>query len=313
MQKKLIVFVVLALVGGFMAGYFFATSQKTAYSEGENSTSNHPFLAKRLYVDNRNDFLLNFQPLRKALNKYITENKDVKIEYYFEYLPSGMSIGINEQNQVPAGSLIKIPAVMAVYKKIEQGKLRELDTITLQESHKDKEYGDFWKKPTGTKVTIEEAVREVLIHSDNTAYKMLLTVLSPAEFKEALEITDISIVNFGSEIKPYVSPKSNASALKALFLSVFLNQESSNKILSLMSQSTFNDGLKKNIPKEVKVAHKIGFASFLDKPSTSDCGIFYVPDRSYVLCIMVHGDRTTALEHIAKLSEMTYSYVAKDY
>jgi hypothetical protein len=76
-----------------------------------------------------------------------------------------------------------------------------------------------------------------------------------------------------------------------------------------MSQSNFNAGLLKYIDSDFRVSHKIGVASFLGEPSSSDCGIFYIPRRPYFLCVMVHGDRVKALEHIGDLSKMTYDFV----
>jgi beta-lactamase class A len=302
--------VTFVLIVSIAINIFFLVQTDEA-SEASEINTKYPLLSKRLSVENKNDFLLNFQPLRKEVNAYIGSNKDYKIEYYFEYLPSGMTIGVNERSQFPAGSLVKIPIILAIYKKIEKGEISKKDLLTLEEKHQDKEFGSFWKKPVGTKITVEEAVKLALIESDNTAFLMLNPLLSYEEKEDAYNQTDISFVEVDGEPKPYVSAKSNASAFKALFLSVYLNQENSSEVLSYLSQSNFNDGLLRFINSDVKVAHKIGVANFLGEPSSSDCGIFYLPKRPYFLCVMVHGDREKALVHIGNLSKMTYEFVTK--
>lgn len=269
----------------------------------------YAFLSKRVAVEDSNDFLLNFQPLREDINRYIREQQHQKIEYYFEYLPSGMTIGVNERNQFPAGSLGKIPIVLSIYKKMETGALNDSDTLTLREQDKDTEFGNFWKKPTGTKITIAEAVKLTLTESDNTTFRMLSSLLTDKEAYDAYSKMDISFVEVDGKLRPYISAKSNASAWKAMYLSVYVNEYNSNKLLSLMAQTPFKDGLTKYLDKSVIVSHKIGVANFLGEPSNSDCGIVYLPKRPYLLCIMVQGDQTVALQHIAILSKKTFDYV----
>lgn len=304
-SNRMLLFILLGI--SISLNIFFFVSDRIIADSSKQAR--FPFLSKRIYIQDQNDFLLNFQPLREAVNKYISRNEAEKIEYYFEYLPSGMSIGVNERKQFPAGSLGKVPIVLAVYKKIETGKIKENDLVTLSDKDKDKEFGDFWQKPTGTKITVEEAVRRTLTYSDNTTFRMLHSLLNEKDVLDAYNMMDISFVEVEGKSRPYISAKSNSSALKALFLSVYLKQEYSSKLLSFMSESPFNDGLTKYMEPGVKVSHKIGVASFLGTPTSSDCGIVYIPNRPYLLCIMVQGDRDTSLNHIAYLSKITDEYV----
>lgn len=67
-----------------------------------------PYLSKRIFVENQNDILINFIPLRRALREYV-EKPENKVGVYFEYLPSGTSIGANEKEEVVLVSLSKVP------------------------------------------------------------------------------------------------------------------------------------------------------------------------------------------------------------
>ena len=87
---------------------------------------NYPYLSKRIFVENQNDVLISFTKLRSLLKSYVAAIP-MKTGVYFEYLPSSTSIGINEKEQFIPASLIKIPIVMAIYKKIESGKLKKND------------------------------------------------------------------------------------------------------------------------------------------------------------------------------------------
>lgn len=309
MPKKLLIafLITSSLILNLVSVIYFLNHRNIPHSGKENNK--YHLLAKRLLVEDNNDFFLNFQPLRRAVNEYIEKQTDTKIQYYFEYLPSGITIGVNERDILPSGSLVKTPGVLAIYKKIEKGELKETDEVALKAEFKDKEFGDFWQKPTGTKITIDEAIRLTLSESDNTTFRMILSLLSDKEIKEAYESTDLYFEPTEEGIRPYVSPKSYSSVFKALYLSVYLNPENSNKILQYLSESEFNAGILRHISPSPTVAHKIGVVRFDDEPVYSDCGIVYAPKRPYIICIMVHDEEEKALEHIAMLSRMTYEYI----
>lgn len=77
----------------------------------------YPFISRRVLVENKNDTIINLMPLREALIDYSKKTVD-KVGIYFEFLPSGNSIGINEKDQYRVSSLAKVPNVMGIYKKI---------------------------------------------------------------------------------------------------------------------------------------------------------------------------------------------------
>ena len=64
--------------------------------------------------------------------------------------------------------------------------------------------------------------------------------------------------------------------------------------------------LGKYISNDVKIAHKIGVAG---QNNQADCGIIYVPNRNYILCVMVSENQERGSEVIAQLSKRVYDYV----
>src|SRR3989344_5604219 len=80
-------------------------------SKGRNPESNQqeefPYLSKRIFTENPNDIAINFTYLRKKLNAYVGAQSG-KVGVYFEYLPSGTSIGVNEKDEVKLSSLSKV-------------------------------------------------------------------------------------------------------------------------------------------------------------------------------------------------------------
>jgi beta-lactamase class A len=285
-----------------------APSETAIPDFSQEEISKYPLLSKRIFMENQNDILVNFIPLRAALREYTAKLPD-PIGIYFEYLPSGTSIGINDNMEINIASLVKIPVVMGVYKEIERGKVKKDELLTLKNENIDRRFGDFWKKGEGTAITVMETINLALINSDNTALNMLLSVSPGKNIDRVFDSLDIP-KNINGDFH-VISPKNYSSILRSLYLSSYLKKESSDEILETLSKTIFNDKIAAGIPEGINISHKIGiFNSKNNSEKTfSDCGIIYAPDRPYLLCIMVKSNEEKAREYMSHISKMIYGYV----
>lgn len=292
----------------------FATVSIIFFSKPVSTASEHrifPYLSKRIFVENQNDILINLTELRSELREYIN-GLPYKTGIYFEYLPSGTSIGVNEKNQFIPASLIKVPIVMAVYKKIETGKLRRNDFITMEERYKDSTSGTLWERENGSQIAVKDAIDKTLDESDNTAKNILLSLLNRNEISFVFDSLDLDI-GTQKEQESAISPKNYASILRSLYLSSYLSRESSNEILEILSQASDDKRIRAGIPNNVTVSSKFGLSknSQPDKSAHSDCGIIYVPKRPYLLCVMIESSEETAFTVMQKAAAMTYAFVSR--
>lgn len=269
----------------------------------------YPLLSKRIFTENQNDILINFIPLRTALREYIA-SVDNPVGVYFEYLPSGTSIGVNDGLEVILASLVKVPIVMGIYRQYERGVLKKTDTLIMSEKNIDKRFGDLWQRGAGTKMTVQETVEYALKYSDNTATSMLVDALPELAADNVFDSLDIARDTVG-EIT-YITPKSYSSIFRSLYLSSYLSEASSNEILDMLTRTAFSDKLPKPIPKAIPVSHKIGVFNSINatEKAYSDCGIIYVPQRPYLLCVMAKTTDTQAQEYLSHVSKMVYGYVS---
>lgn len=268
----------------------------------------YPLVSKRVFLENPNDVIVNFVPLRKALRSYV-EAQEGKVGVYFEYLPSGVSIGIKATEEVRLASLSKVPLAMSILKKVERGQLKLSDPITLKEEHLDKRFGDLWKSGAGTQMTIEDLLKLSIQKSDNTAYQTLFSMLTNKEVEEVYQNLEIEVVS--STSSPLVSPKSFSSIFRSLYLASYLLESDSNYLLKVLTETAFKDKIPAGVPPSVLVAHKIGVFDRTDSPEKvyTDCGIVYEPLRPYILCIFVQDTDTAAIKHMSIISKMVYGYV----
>lgn len=139
---RLAILGIVFLLTGFFASRIFIS----AFShDTESSSTQFPLLAHRLFEPEHDDMIINFTELREALKKKQADSK-LPLGIYFEYLPSGSSIGVNDQLEVGIGSLSKVPAVIAVYKQIENNTMNLDQVLTIDEKNLDSFFGDLWKK-----------------------------------------------------------------------------------------------------------------------------------------------------------------------
>lgn len=303
----------LAVSVALNVAIIFVVGPLAFLSQISNFSNHFPLLSPRIFAQDRNDIIINFTDLRKELRALVSQQKDFKVGMYFEYLPSGVSIGVNEKDQFISASLIKVPFIMGIEKLIETNKLKSSDIITLKEEDLDPHFGTLWKRGVGATLTVDEAMRLALAESDNTA-ALSLDHFSPTDpIREVYDALDIPVDWSGDQ--PVVSPKNYSSVFRCLYLSCFLEYVGSERILNLLTQSIFHEGLPAGVPGSIPVAHKVGMYDSADsaKRVRLDCGIVYVPKRPYILCVL--GESKQGQEHLItdfarQISSVVYRFVA---
>lgn len=309
------IFLAVSLLANFLLGYQAIRNQTPTNTTSHNITTEQleqlPYLSKRLAIESPNEIIINFIPLRTSLREYIKQS-NIHVGVYFEYLPSGVSIGINDTEEFIQASLIKLPVAMAIFKHIEQGKMNLDDTLVLKPEHIDSYFGDLYKRGAGGTVTVQEALEAMLTQSDNTAVFVLNAQLPEEAMGDVFSYLDIPLNVDPDNKRPLVTAKNYSSILRSLYLSSYLTPEHSNLILELLTKSPFNEKIAGGIPLHIPISHKMGAYSVNDNKTTfSDCGIIYYPKKPYMLCVMAHDDEDDANKHISTISKMIYTYISQ--
>ncbi len=248
-----VVIIILSLCTGY---YLRGLTEPTASNqegslEASEFTRNFDFIAKRTLVENPNDPLINFTALRLQLKTYILEN-NLKGSLYFEYLPTGTNVRVEDDAQEAAASLMKIPAVMELYKAYEYGRI-DIDTpYALEQAWLDDRFGELYKQGAGYTLTLREAAQIALNNSDNTAINMIITLsrdkLTPAE--NVLTFLDVDFLRPDAD-RLTISARSYSSFLKCLYFSCYLNVDNSNEILKQLSENPFTNRLRAGVPADI--------------------------------------------------------------
>lgn len=309
-------FFTLLLVGSIIANIFLAVTfynnsdEVKSAEEFKKAQEQYPLLSKRILQEYPVDILLNFLDLRRELQRQVSPYGNT-FGLYFEYLPTGTSIGINANNEFYAASLFKVPVIMAYYHGLERLSIKDDPTLTIKKEFIDDEFGDLWKKGEGYKLKSSEAVRLALVESDNTAAKVLSEHVTDEDFQAVYEALDIDLR--ADKNGASVSARTYSSIMKALYFSSAIGKDNSQNILTLLTQTKFPDKLEAGVPDNISVAHKIGnFNDSNGNEGFRDCGIVYVPRRPYIVCMFSVSDEQTARERMQLVSKTIYDYVARE-
>lgn len=312
-KSKTIAYIVAAgalLALGASLGYIWHERQIIQQQSTLNKrVSAYPLIAKRALIDNPNDAILNFVPLRKILDQKF---KDVSAphSFSFEYLPTGTTIRESDTNELVGASMLKLPVVMDLYKAAELGKINLDKTVALEPDMLNDQYGTLYQRGAGAKLTLREAAHIALRQSDNTAILLIQHYINGllTSDQDALASVDADYDTQGKSV--LINSKSYASILKCLYFACYNNFASSEEILNNISQTADTSRITAQIPHTVTVAHKFGtnFETLTD----GDCGIFYVPKRPYILCIMVGLPAGQAEQFESDISRIVYNAVINE-
>jgi beta-lactamase class A len=304
-KRFFICLLIAALVGDIVLFYLWMSNGADERNIAV-AKEKFPFISQQVLEGDGDDVIVNFLPLRQQLHNIIDPFQN-NFALYFEYLPSGTSIGINRTDEFTAASLLKIPVVMAYYNRKENLGLKGDELVEILPNELNSKYGDLYKKGAGYKISLDDAVKLAITESDNTASLVIADHITNNDYKDVYEGLDIPISV--KDNQPVITANDYTDILKSLFYSSILSPEDSQKILSLMTQTKFHDMLPSGVPSNIPVAHKIGL---IDNQIYQDCGIVYAPKRPYALCMISKSDRKTAQTRMSKISKTVYDYVSSE-
>jgi beta-lactamase class A len=240
------------------------------------------------------------------------------ISYYVEDLQTGQAIVWNENQPLPAASIIKLPIAVTVFEQGLAGKVRLEDEVVLKATDKADGSGVLKRTRTGTRLTVASLLELMLQRSDNTATNILTDLLGLEEINAACRrqglattcmpryIMDLEARD--NRIENYTSAADMARLLKALYGRRILDEASSARLLEILKGQHVRDRLPRYLPPGVVVAHKTG----LMKDACHDVGILYGRNHDYVVAVLTtdFGSFTQAKQAIGRIGRAVYQYDA---
>ncbi len=238
--------------------------------------------------------------------------------YVIDYA-DGEWAGVNENDRYDPASMLKVPVMMAFYQAAENNPSALTEQIKF---NGDAQNGVEYFKSTesiqpGKFYSTGQMVESMIKNSDNTAAILLQQDLNPSVLSEVYTDLGLPVPEKAGNVQ-YLSAKLYAYFFRVLYNGTFLSREYSEKALTLLSQTTFTQGIRAGVPADVTVAHKFGERSVLNTDMVlqnrelHDCGIVYKTGSPYLICIMSRSKTSSfdvLAKNIADLSALVYKTI----
>lgn len=309
--KTLLIFVLL--ITNVVTVAVYKPKAESKVDPSINYRATYPYLDPIRRIEKRENLIVNIQEVREFLKALPAQNKDwADMSIYFEVLGTGASVTINQDLQIWPASLAKLPLSMVVMKRVESGQWTLQTKIKMDPSDADSVGTPGIEREIGREYDVKFLIERLLLESDNTAYRMLLKNFTDGDLNSISDSVGLEAL-FTDNGK--ISAKDYTRLLRSLYLATYINEENSQFILKQLAESKFEHLLRAGIPKDVKFAHKWGTNIAINV--YADSGIVYVPEKPYMVSVMVQAKNGSAdlndnraNELMKSISEKIYSYMS---
>lgn len=262
---------------------------------------------------------------RKSLRADIASMVDVakrkgtiaEASIYFRDLNNGPWFGVNQEKKFAPASMLKVPLAMSFYYRAET----EPEVLTTEYEYEkgtdnyeaNQPYAPATSLENGRKYSVEDLITLMLTESSNEAALVLAQIAGQSQIQSVYKDFGVTVPISGSEY--LTDAHSFGSFFRMLYNSTYLDRSKSEHLLSMLSNSTFHDGIVAGVPTGVTVAHKFGTREIEGQVSSKqlhDCGIVYAKETPYILCVMTQGnDYKNMVSFIRDVSKEVYGVVTE--
>lgn len=253
-----------------------------------------------------------FSLLKGSVNQLLESFKSQQViasaSVYFLDLKTGDWFSINPSEGYKMGSLLKLPVSMTFLKKSEADPRLMDHLVFCDASAASVPQQTFEIEPLqpGKTYPTSELLKRVLKYSDNVSTNLMNRNLDLAMLDKLYSDLDQSTPDMLD--KSYVSNVVDFSRFfNVLYNGTWLNERNSELVLGWLSESSFKEGLVKQIPENVVVARKFGEFGTPQEKQWHESGVVYAENGHYLITVMTRGNDAEKLRYaISEISKLVY-------
>ena len=216
---------------------------------------------------------------------------------YAQDIKGGYGYGVNPDETFFGASVMKIPLLVAVFRKIDEGEVSLNDSFATESGDWAGGAGWLQWEEAGTSHTVEDYMWMMMTQSDNVATNALLRLVGgPAyvnEVARALNAPDTFLYQKVTSERAVIpaldnrtTPRDMATILGKVYTGEAVSSDSSQKLVEIMYQNELQSSLKDGLPEDVEAAKKGGWLYKV----YDEAGIVWHEDRPYIVAIFSkHG------------------------
>ncbi len=253
-----------------------------------------------------------FSSLKADIAGYIEQaqnsGKITSASVYVKDMNSGFWTSMFGKRDYHPGSLMKVPILMYYLKQeeIHPGTLKkEFVYQGAKINFPTQKYKGDSILP-GRKYSVARLLRYMIDESDNNATYLLNTHMDTNQYREFFKDVDIPYYE-PADLLYSISPLQYSKFLRLFYNATYVNEELSEYGLKLLTESSFREGIVKELPEGTVVAHKFGERGINESMDFSESAIVYAHNSPYILTIMTRGNHIEKqTEFVSGISAMIY-------
>ncbi|MCX7974639.1 MAG: class A beta-lactamase-related serine hydrolase [Candidatus Aminicenantes bacterium] len=257
----------------------------------------------------------------------IIASSGAEVGFSWHDLESGTLLEINERTVMHAASLMKVPVMIEVFRRIDRGELKLDDMILVQnsftsiadgspfslspEDDSDPEFYSF----IGQRRPLKELIERMITVSSNLATNILIDLVKAERVMKSLQefgIKNLKVLRGVEDSKAYERGLNNTTdardmriVLETIVDGRAASPSSCATMIQILQAQKFRSGIPAGLPPEVKVGNKTGNITRI----AHDAAIVFPQGRKpYVLVILTRGfeKEAEAEKLMASLSRLIY-------
>ena len=264
--------------------------------------------------------------LRDAVEKIAGESKARAVAVALLDFDSGLRFSLAGDRWFHAASTIKVAVLLAVFRAVDEGRLRLDDSLHVRNRFISAADGFPFRldsdsdalpklyQAIGRTVNISALAEGMIAASSNLATNLLLDLVGVAYARNVLREAQVSGVELRRGVEDHaahergIDNQVTADGLLTLLCAVrgnFLSNESREHAIRILLAQRFKSMIPAGLPAHATVAHKTGEIS----TACHDMGIVYLPERQpYIAVILTEFDSELdgRRETVAAISEVIH-------
>ena len=242
-------------------------------------------------------------PLDSRINELVAGYKG-KVAVACLHLDTREKFELHADDVMPTASLIKLAVMAEVYAQAKEGKIKLEDMLTLPKDEMVQGSGILTDHfSPGAQFSLRDAVRLMIVYSDNTATNMVLSEVGIKPVNERMGSLGLKETRINAKVfkgsttsvdpartKQYGLGSTTASEmlklLELLHKGELVSAEASKAMLEHMKKCEDKDKFPRFLPKGATVAHKTGSVN----NSRTDAGILYFKGGPVALVVLTNDN-----------------------
>ncbi len=317
---------ILALGG---IAYHFISNNNVALAQArENTTPNtsveynplkltsqkgYSFIQPLLKANQENESK-DFTSLRARIMNVFNDNQKSGIltgaSVYLFCLSDGRWMYINPNEHYHPGSLMKMPMLLTYLRDADLNPemLNRKFSFNSADKVPAQTFSSTNTLKNGQTYTVRELLRYMAAYSDNGATRILNENANIPNFIKTF--TDLNMPEPNVTDRNYsTSAKDISEFFLVLYYGTYISKKYSEYAMQLLSECDFKEGMVKELPADVKVAHKFGEwgDNRVNQHEMHEAGIVYVKNKPYLITIVTKGTNSKDLANVvSKVSKIVY-------